>query len=212
MKKYITLFLIIASVLQLNAQEIRFDIFGNLQYVTRDRQYTASLKKDIFDNLIFTDNNSNEVRVMKRYLESSYGDYSADEGFLIGFFQGFISAYNHSTGYEATYDVDIFGNVKFEDNQNSSLEIGRDIFGNLTYKENGSNVTTIIRRDLLGDLEYRSANQRASLKKGLFNNWRYSDSSGNRFEFSNSSWQLLSELHGNEEDVLLFLIGNFLPN
>lgn len=202
--------MLIVTCLQIRAQHVEFDIFGNLQYESEDERYKAYLKKDIFDNLIFSDNNNNELRYNKKYLDLYYKDALKNKEDKISFFRSFISEYISEKGYKATFDVDIFDKVIIKDNLNNKVEIGTDIFGNQTYEEIRNGVKTTMKTDLSGNLEYKSAKEQAFLKKDIFNKWTYSDSSGNKFEFSNKTWNRLKYLYVSEEDILFFLINEFL--
>jgi lipid II isoglutaminyl synthase (glutamine-hydrolysing) len=210
MKNYFLIILLTIISLQTHAQRIRFDIFDNLEYESRENRYKAYLKKDIFNNLLFSDNQANELTFMKKYLDLTYSNSLEDEEDKIDFFRNLIDTYGFESGYKATYTVDILDKVIIEDNRNSRIEIGRDIFGNATYDERTNNIRTTIRRDLFGNLEFRSGRDQANLKKDIFNRWRYTDSSGNDFRFSTSSWDKLLHLYISEEDVLYFLVDKFL--
>jgi len=210
MKNYFLIILLTIISLPTHAQRIRFDIFDNLEYESRELGYKAFLKKDIFDNLLFIDNQSNELTFMKKYLEINYANSLEQEENKVNFFRNLIDTYSFESGYKATYNVDILENVIIEDNRNSRIEIGRDIFGNTTYEDRTNNIRTTIRRDLFGNLEFRSGRDQANLKKDIFNRWRYTDSSGNDFRFSTSSWDKLLHLYISEEDVLYFLVDKFL--
>lgn len=50
---------------------VEAEIFGLLEYYSYDTRYTA-LKKNIFDNLIFSDSSMNEVILEKKYLDKYY--------------------------------------------------------------------------------------------------------------------------------------------
>ncbi|HSJ68139.1 MAG TPA: hypothetical protein VK921_10710 [Anditalea sp.] len=210
MKRCFILLLITFISLQTHAQGIRFDIFDNLEYESRNNEYKAYLKKDIFDNLLFSDNQANELTFMKKYLDLNYSNSIHEEENKIDFFRNLVDVYSFESGYKATYNVDIFDKVIIEDNMDSRVEIGRDIFGNTTYDERINNVRTTIRRDLFGNLEFRSGREQANLKKDIFNRWRYTDNSGNDFRFSASSWDKLLHQYISEEDVLYFLVEKFL--
>jgi hypothetical protein len=210
MKKYIIFLLLSVFTSKIHAQGIQVDLFGNLKFNSRNHHYQAYLKKDIFDNLIFSDSHNNELRFKKDYLELNYNHGFDDEEGKRGLFRQFIDRYIYETGYKATYGVDLFGKVFIEDNLNNRVETGMDIFGNPTYEEKRNGLKITIRRDLAGNLEYRSGRLQAYLKKNMFDRWNYSDNSGNNFEFSQTTWQNMSEIHGNEEEILLFLIGSFL--
>lgn len=204
MKKYFILLLLTVISLQIHAQRIQFDIFGNLQYESKAQRYTAYLKKDIFDNLIFSDNNNNKLAFTKKYLDLNYKYILEDEEAKITFFRYVINRYISERGYKAKFDVDIFDKVIIEDSKNNRVEIGTDIFGNPTYEEKRNDVVTSIKRDLSGNLEYRSDKEQAFLKKDISNKWGYSDSSGNKFEFSGKTWDKLMHVYESDENIFFF--------
>lgn len=210
MKKCFLLILFAFISLHTYAQRIRFDIFDNLEYESRNNGYKAYLKKDIFDNLLFSDNQANELTFMKKYLDLNYSNSLHEEENKIDFFRNLIDTYSFESGYKATYNVDIFDKVIIEDNRPGRIEIGRDIFGNTTYDDRTNNVKTTIRRDLFGNVEFRSGRDKAYLKKDIFNRWRYTDNSGNDFRFSAGSWEKLLYQYISEEDILYFLVNKFL--
>ncbi len=211
MKMYLIILFLSTTSIQIFAQRnIDVDIFGNLQYVSENGRHKAFLKKDIFESLIYSDNYNNEVTYTKKYLDREYRGLLGNKDAEIDFFRHLIRQYRSESKYKAMYSVDIFGKTIFEDNRNNKLETGKDIFGNPTYEEKRNGITTSIKRDLSGGLEYRSGNDRASLKKDIFGKWCYSDSSGNKFEFGDRAWSRLEERFGNDEKVFFFLINEFL--
>ena len=211
MKKIIFLLFFTATCSQLFSQRLENDIFGDPTYVSRDLQYKASLKKDIFSNLVFSDNNSNEVKFEKKYLDAFYPNLLENPEAKFDFFRYQISKYSNERNFKASYSVDIFDKVVISDNRGRELEIGKDIFGNRTYDETkGNGVKVSIRRDIFGNLEYKTDQIQATLRKDIFGKWIYDDNTGNKLEFSVSTWNLLQHRCGNEEDILLYLIREFV--
>lgn len=186
------------------------DIFGDLRYESNG--YRATLKKDIFDALTFSDSNGNEIVFEEKYLDSEYRQgLSNDKDAKAGFFRRLIHRYSPENGYRAKYSVDIFGTTVIEDNRGNKIEMGTDIFGNPTYKEKSGGVESSFSRSLNGTLEYRSGRESASLGKDIFNKWTYSDSSGNKFEFSPQTWSRLEKRFGSDENVFMFLVRELIP-
>jgi len=211
MKKVLFFLLFTSTFSQLFAQRLENDIFGDPTYQSRDLKYQASLKKDIFSNLTFSDNNSNEIKFEKKYLDAFYPNLLENPEAKFDFFRYQISKYSNERNFKATYSVDIFDKVIISDNRGRELEIGKDIFGNRTYDETKSNGEKVsIRRDLFGNLEYKTDQIQATLKKDIFDKWVYGDTTGNKLEFSASTWNLLQHRYGNDEDILLYLIHEFL--
>jgi len=206
MKKYIIVFFLIVTNLQVFSQRIDVDIFGNLQYKSERQRYEASLKKNIFDDLIFTDNNRNEVIFEKKYLDLQYRNWQGREDVRTDIFRDLIRRYQTEREYRVKHSVDIFGKIIIEDNRNNRTSRGTDIFGNPVYEERRNGVKTSFERDIFGNLIYKSNRRQASLKKDIFNKWSYSDSGGNKFEFSDETWNRLMRRYGNDENVFMFLI------
>lgn len=213
MKKILLLLLFTATCSQLFSQRYENDIFGDPTYQSRDLQYQASLKKDIFNNLTFSDNKSNEVKFEKKYLDAFYPNLLENSEAKFDFFRYQLSKYSNERNYKATYSVDIFDKVVISDNRGNEVEIGKDIFGNPTYDETKNNEAKVtIRRDLFGNLEYKTDQIQATLKKDIFDKWTYADNTGNKLEFSVSTWNLLQHRYENEEEILLYLIHEFVLN
>ena len=212
MKKSIILFILAVTCNQLFAQRYDTDIFGDPNYQSSDLRYQASLKKDIFDNLTFADNRSNEVKFEKKYLDAFYPNMLGNPESKLDFFRYQVSKYSNEQGYKATYSIDIFDKVVINDNRGRVLEIGKDIHGNATYDEKRNNKNISIRRDIFGNLEYKTDQIQATLKKDIFDKWIYGDNTGNKLEFSIMTWNLMKRRFGSEEEILLYLINEFVPD
>lgn len=210
MKKYFALSILLLANLSIYAQRIETDIFNDLTYESRDGRYRAQLKEDIFENLIFTDNNRNKITFKKEYLSSQFGNTLKNPREKADFFRSMVHRYGQEQGYEATFSVDIFDKTIIEDNRNNRIEYGTDIFGNPTYKERINGIESSINKDLMGTLTYRSHGQEATLREDIFHKWIYEDSKGNKLEFSTETWYMLRRKYGNDEDVFVFLRNEFL--
>lgn len=212
MKKFLVTMFMLSLAMPLFAQRgnIETDIFGDLRYETRDRSYNAALKKDIFDNLVFTDSRRNNIVFEKKYLDLEYPKVVGNPGARSDFFNNLVRRHRHDERYEAKYKVDIFGTVIIEDNRGNKTEIGTDIFGNAKYEERRNGHSMSVSRDLNGVLQYRSGGDSASLGKDIFGKWTYKDSSGNKFEFSDKAWYRLIRRFGGDEQVLIFLMDEYL--
>lgn len=217
MRKIIICLALVLTVLPLCGQRregsIETDIFGDLQFRSSDLRYSAYLKKDIFDNLTFTDSSRNRIVFEKEYLAGEYPAVLNDSRAKIDFFRSVVSRHRNDNGYEAKYSVDILGSVITEDNRGNRTEEKTDIFGNKSYEESINGVEMSIHRDLHGTLQYRSGNMSASLGNAFSSGkWVYEDSSGNRFEFGEKTWDRIIRRFGGDEWVFSFLIDNFLHN
>ena len=209
MKRHLLLFFLLLANLQLFAQYVTFDIFDDLKHESRDRRYTAYLKKNIFDDLTFSDSNNNKVVFNKKYLDLQYRKSEISKESKIILFKDLISEHRGKANNDVKYSVDIFDKVIIERN-GDKVETGKDIFGNNTYEESVNGEKYAIKKDLAGSWNFDSRTARASLKKDIFDKWNYNDSSGSSIEFSEKSWRILLARHGSEEYVLLFLINSFL--
>jgi len=198
--------------MQLFAERLDFDIFGDLVFDSDNLNYNANLKKDIFDNLIYTDNFKNKITYEKKYIDLVNPTLLNDKEAKKIFFRQLIYEFRKKIDFEATYSIDIFDNLIIKDNQNNSIKMGKDIFGNSTYEETRNNKNSSIKKDLTGKYEYKSDNAHASLSKDMMNKWIYEDSSGNKFEFSEKAWDILKHRFDSDENIILYLVNDFLIN
>lgn len=210
MKRAFLLLVMALASLQIYAQRIEFDIFGNLEYRSKNQSYRAYLKEDIFKNLIFTDSEDNVLTYKKEYIDMAYPNLLGSKGEKVDFFKFLLERCRHESAYKVTYSVDIMGKTIIEDSKNGKVEMENDIFGNPSYKETKNGKTLSIRKNLMGEWEYRSGMQSATLKMDIFKKWIYSDSSKNKFEFGDKTWDRLLQQCGNEEGVFMFLLDTFM--
>ena len=189
MKKYFIFILFVLTSFQISAQGMRVDIFGNLEYESREQQYKAVLKQNIFNDLTFSDTKNNEITYSKKYLELKFRAVLQSEDAKMSFFTVLIRKYRLEANYKASYSVDVFNKVTIKDNRNTQIQYGTDIFGNL---------------------EFRTGNIRATLKKDVFNNMVYEDGTGNKIQYSPKSWNHLLVLYGTNQQVFDYLLDEFL--
>jgi len=167
-------------------ESISLDIFGNKQFKNNLGE-SASLKKDIFNDMIYTDNRNNEVKidevVWRSMLEDVHGDIDA-----------------------LFYDL-ITQNTS---RNNSKVSIEIDIMGREIYKEN--NLTEEFWVDILGTQQYRNSNgESASIRKDILDCMNYTDSKGNNLSFSADTWQrMFRHTGGRERSVFRSLINQYL--
>jgi len=74
-------------------------------------------------------------------------------------------------------------------------------------KSKGS--TSSIKRNIHGDLEYTEDGNQATLRKDIFDKWSYSDSFGNRVEFSSRTWDRILNRLGSEKEILWYFVDQF---
>lgn len=209
-----TRFLLIAFVFifnfNSNCQEFSRDIFDNLIYESEYRNYKAYLKKNIFDDLIFTDNRDNEITLRKKYIDLHYGNMLENEEIELDVFRSLLETHSYKSNYEATYSVDILGKIKIEDNEDNSIEISEDIFGNTTIHEERGGEYRTIKQNLNGEYTFKTNHAHASLKEDIFNRWVYKDSDENELKISSKTWNVFLQKYGNDEHIFRHLIHEFL--
>ncbi|WP_437921388.1 hypothetical protein [Sphingobacterium sp. LRF_L2] len=212
MKRLLLFFASIFQVVMLCAQHNRIetDIFGNLDYTSRDGKYTATLEKNIFNDLVFSDSKQNKVTLENKYLAKEYAGILGDKVRQQRLLEELIRENRRDEGYQARYAIDIFGSLIVEDNRGYKLEKGTDIFGHDHIEEQVDGRKTSVKRNLNGGLEFTDGEMSASLKKDIFNKWIYEDSLGNRFQFGANSWEKLMRRYHNDEEILMYLIDQFI--
>ncbi|MVX37187.1 hypothetical protein [Myroides sp. LoEW2-1] len=208
MKKFIFLFLLVIFSSISHGQGIEKDIFEDLKY--RSQGYSATFKKNIFDDLVFSDNQKNKIEFTKKYLDLQFPGIHDSEGKKISLFEQLLLTHQKDNGYVATYKVDIFDTVIFEDNRGNKTEMGKDIHGNSTFKENRGGKSSSISTNFRGEVEYSSGGVKATLKKTFKGTWMYEDTDKNTIEFSSKAWDKMLEKFGRKEDVLFFFVQEFL--
>ena len=211
MQKYWYLLFMLAITLSISAQRVEYDIFGDLSYSSMHDGYKAYLKKDIFDNLIYTDNFDNEIEFEKKYLDVSFKNILTDEAVKADYFLQLTHRYCMERGYKATYSIDIFDKVVIQDNRRIVQRVNvNPYYNNNRPTDNPNYRGSCIREDRLGDMEFNSENYKATLKRAVYDNHVYTDSNGNKLEISDRTWKRLIAKHGNAKNVFDILIAEFL--
>lgn len=199
----------IISFLSVSAQGLETDIFGSLIYVSQDRNYKAKLEKNIFDDLIFSDNKDNKISYDKKYLEQMFPGIHGSKAKQTQLMWSLLRENGQNSKYVAKHKIDIFDKVIIEDNRGYKLEQGKDIFGHENIREEFNGVKSSIKRNVHGYLEAKVGKDSASLKKNVFNKWIYEDSLGNKFEFASRTWDRLIEFYGSDNAVLKYLLEEY---
>ena len=134
------------SYAQMGEEQYFVDIHGDLRYESRDR-FQASLSTNIFGDKVYKDNRGNEVKYSKAMWEKVPGkDRPYFEDFL---FSELIHKYRDRRNVKEVYEIDIFGDARYRNNQGQSMTL---------------------RRNIMGELEYFSHEFRATLGKDIFEN------------------------------------------
>ena len=188
---------------------ITTDIFGNLDFTSVDGRYTATLEKNILSDLIFSDSKQNEVVFEKKYVEKQYAGIVRNKKKQTALFQNLIRQYAKQSGYRAKYRIDIFDNIRIEDNRGYQWEEGTDIFGNETLEEVNGGIKTSLKRTIQGGLEFSQGTERGTLKKDIFDVWHYEDTYGNHVQFGKPAWKRLLNRFGDDKEVFIHLLNQY---
>jgi len=211
MKRFIVILALVLSFSVLFAQRgaIDTDIFGALQYRSADGRYKASLEKNIFDDLIFTDSRNNKLQYEKKYLDKAEPDLRGNKDAQMRLLRRLVRENSRHADYRATFKVDIFDKTIIEDNKGYKLEKGKDIFGHVNVKERVNGSKTQLKRNLRGGLEYTWDNNKASFDKDIFDKWIYKDSFGNEIQFGKETWKRILEQYGTDEEFFWELLDRY---
>lgn len=211
MKKFIVCVALMLSFSVLFAQRgaIDTDIFGALQYRSADGRYKASLEKNIFDDLIFTDSRNNKLQYEKKYLDKAEPGLRGNKDAQMRLLRRLVRENSRHADYRATFKVDIFDKTIIEDNKGYKLEEGKDIFGHVNVKERVNGSKAQLKRNLRGGLEYTRDNNKASFDKDIFDKWIYKDSFGNEIEFGKETWKRILEQYGTDEEFFWELLERY---
>lgn len=193
-------------------QDIRVDIFDNLELTSADGRYKAKLEKNIFDDLIFKDNKNNSVKLEKKYLDKEYPGIRSSHKMKSELLRSLVHDNRRRSSYDATYSIDIFDKLIIKDNQGYYLEQGKDIFGNEMIEEVVRGEKSKMTRNFRGGLEYTQGTNKASLEKDVFDFWIYKDSYGNEVRYGKKAWERNLIKFKGEEAFFWFLIDMyFMP-
>ena len=139
-----------------------YDVFDNIQYENNNAM-KASLSEDVFNNQTYKDSNGNELVFSKDIWKEELAMRNNNR------FDVFTSLMDYCRGKKSVKiknKTDIFGNTQHsvKDGENSyESSIGKDIFGNLQYKEN---------------------NFEASVETNVFKDKIYKDNNGNKITYT----------------------------
>ncbi|PXV61893.1 hypothetical protein CLV62_12448 [Dysgonomonas alginatilytica] len=195
MKKLILLILLTAFTVNLPAQHgrdrgdvyknISTDIFGDLQY--RNKDFKASLKKNIFDDVIYSDSKKNESKYSKEQWAELLEKFDGDREDC---FIWLIRTHRGDENKKTEHQVNIFGDKITKDNSGNSETYKRNIFGDLVYEN--------------------SNRQQAKLRKNIFDEMEYSDSKGTTRKYKTNEWEKLLEKYHDEEAIFRILVRKYL--
>lgn len=193
-----------------HAQEIKKDIFNNYEFCRKDKKFCANLKKDIFDNIIYTDDKKNTITYNRKYVAKYFPELFKNESITVDFFAGLLEEFKYYKNYSRTHEIDIFDKEIVEDNRHFKSVYYKDIHGKYQYEENFNNSKTTLSEDFNGNIVYKNGNIWAKLEKNFQGNWKFSDKSGTNMEFSKETWNLLLQKFGDKSKIANYLISTFL--
>lgn len=131
------------------------DIFGTLKYNSRDNSFRATLTKNIFDDWVYEDNFRNKLKYSKKFLDRM------DAPNVDRMFSDLIRYFGDKKNYQEEFDVDIFDNLKYSNNQRFKAELKEDIFDSLIYEDSDGNKIEYEKKFInafqLGDLHHQNA-------------------------------------------------------
>lgn len=213
MQKQTLLLLFLLFSISSLAQSIAIttDSRGNQQYLSEGDSYRATLSKDIFDKLIYTDNQGNKISRSKEYLQLKHPSAVNNPSGERIFFEEMINTFRYVNDYVASYSVDIFDNISFTENKPLRPQYP-EAHPEGHYPTPSTNYHIDRNRDGSYSFQTRRRREEALLKIGFSNCWVYTDSKGNELKFSGASWEDLMCTYGNPENLFLFLIDSFLMN
>ncbi|WP_243346062.1 hypothetical protein [Parabacteroides sp. FAFU027] len=178
------------KVYKCNGYEEKFgkDIMGNYEY-ENNRREKASLEKDVFGGMTYSDSNGNEIKYGKIQWAELIRKWNNDEE---GFFMNMVDKYMKSR------------KKQFREEEEEELP-GHDIhMGNIDREE--------FRQDITGDWQYRnSEGQTASLHIDVMGDINYSDSDGNKAVISKKTMHSQRKFrHRNPEEIFRHLVKSIL--
>src|SRR5690606_21533924 len=211
MKRFIVILALVLSFSVLFAQRgaIDTDIFGALQYRSADGRYKASLEKNIFDDLIFTDSRNNKLQYEKKYLDKAEPGLRGNKDAQMRLLRRLVRENSRHADYRATFKVDIFDKTIIEDNKGYKLEERKDIFGNINVEERVNGSRAQLKRNLRGGLEYTREKDNASLEKNIHDQRIYKDSFGNEIQFGKETWKRILDQYGTDEEFFWELLDRY---
>lgn len=126
--------------ISLYAQQFKRDFFNHLTYESARENFKAKLEKDIFNDLIYTDNNNNKVSYNNKYLSRTNSKVLSDGKQQEYFFEKLIKQYRNVKNRKEEFSIDMFENWIFESNLNNyKAEFKKDIFDARIFSDNRNN-------------------------------------------------------------------------
>lgn len=193
--------------------EFEIDIFDSWIFKTNENNYKAEFKKDVFNARIFSDNQGNQFSYDEKYLAKIQNHPFRNSKDQYKFFTNIIERLSSEKNYKVDFKVDIFNKVIVSDNRGFKRESNDAYY--LMPDFNVVEDTSLdedIRIRIISNAEYiyRNGNEFAKLFENKTQRWTYEDSTGNRLQFSPSTWRKLLQRYKSEDELLRHLIYEYL--
>lgn len=222
MNKYTTLLIALFISFQIQAQNISRDFLGNLTYESARDNYKAKLEKNVFNDLIFTDNKNNKITFNNNFLSRTSPTVLSNFRDQETFFEHHLNYLRKLSNRKEEFVIDMFDTWKFETNENNyKAELKKDIFNAWIFSDNKGNQSSYDEKYLskipnhpfrtskeqytffvnLMDRFSTEKNYRVDFKVDIFNKVIVSDNRGFKRE-STEAYYLLPNFQIAEDTVL----------
>lgn len=123
------------------AQQFGRDFFNNLTYESARENYKAKLEKNVFNDLIFTDNKNNKITFNNKFLSRTNPTVLSNSKDQEIFFEDHITYFRNVTNRTEEFEIDIFDTWIFKTNVNNNYEakFKKDIFNARIFSDNQGN-------------------------------------------------------------------------
>jgi hypothetical protein len=222
MKSVIVLLCFQVFVLSSFSQQFGRDFFNNLTYESARDNYKAKLEKNVFNDLIFTDNKNNKITFNNKFLSRTNPTILSNSKDQEIFFEDHITYFRKVTNRKEEFQIDMFDNWKFETNENNyKAELKKDIFNAHIFSDNKGNESSYDEKYLakipnhpfrtnkeqytffvdLIDRFFTEKNYKVDFEVDIFNKVIVSDNRGFKRE-SNDAYYLMPEFNVAEDTSL----------
>ena len=210
-------FSLIGACYAQNGINIETDIFGSITATTKGVK--SKLEKNIFDDLVFTDSNNNQITYKEDFIKKVLQVSPSNKNLQRDIFYRLVLYLRDKQNFREVYEVDFFDRVKISNSQGDNITIDLDMVTNQDrsfWRKKYATQTAEaplhgqIRQDALGNLTYRYHNSWAKLSKDTQDGWEYEDSNKNRVHYNSRARKQLTSVHQGEQNFFTELIVLFL--
>jgi len=122
------------------AQQFGRDFFKNLTYESARENYKAKLEKNVFNDLVFTDNKNNKITFNNKFLSRTNPTVLSNSRDQEIFFEDHITYFRNVTNRKEEFEIDIFDSWIFKTNENNyKAELKKDVFNARIFSDNQGN-------------------------------------------------------------------------